>query len=194
MGGDYTTNYLNGKGVVKFNSGTPYISFAPTVIPTTGWSLSILINSKLLGNYSAGVIGTTGSYNMNNLTPGNNIFTIIDNSVFTTKTNREPTTNVFEVNKYYNIMITSNTGPSTAYDGNAWYVNGLMSGESKSSGDSKIGNLNRIVLNTYTTSSVGTSAYLGTYPEVAYWNRALTNSEVKSYYQANKTKWGALVA
>ena len=146
--------------------------------------LQHIILEKINGSYSG--------YQLEKFIPGSNFQSAIGSTL--QRINAEPTTQLFEEGKYYQLTIKSIPYLSS-FDGTAYYINGLLSAETNiSASQSRIANFTYFNLNAPWDGEVGTNAYLGSYPEVAYWNRPLSNLEIKAYYNSMKTKWGSLVA
>ena len=144
------------------------------------------------GAYAGRIIGSNSTYQLEKYIVGSNLHTTVQSTMI--RTNQEATSQVFEEGKYYQLTIKSIPYLSS-FDGTAYYINGLLSAETNTSASqSRIANFTYFNLNAPYDQEVTTNAYLGSYPEVAYWNRPLSNLEIKAYYNSMKTKWGSLVA
>jgi hypothetical protein len=187
VGGKWTSNFLNGKGVIDFTGQTGYIvsnSMATAMSSTSYWTISFLIQANSsVGSYTAAYTGTIGGSNrmVDNF---QTIQTFMNFWPFSLTGTADPlaTTTYNVVDGWYLLTIARN-GPSSD---TFYYVNNIFCGQG---GQGNAGDVRQFVLNTFMTSVSG-SPGCKRFAEVRVYNSYLGKSDVITLYQSVKSKWG----
>ena len=183
VGGKWTSNFLNGKGVIDFTGQTGIIvsnSLTSALGSSSIWSISFLIQANSsVGAYSASYIGNTAVRMADNF---QNPQSFTDAYPFSIGGGINSSTTFTVADNWYLFTISRNGSSSDTY----YYINNIFCG-SGSQGNS--GDLKQFYLNTFHTGVTGSPGQKR-FAEVRVYKSYFSSADVNTLYESVKSKWG----
>jgi hypothetical protein len=183
VGGKWTSNFLNGKGVIDFTGQTGIIvsnSLTSALGSSSIWSISFLIQANSsVGAYSASYIGNSAVRMADNF---QNPQSFTDAYPFSIGGGINSSTTFTVADNWYLFTISRNGSSSDTY----YYINNIFCG-SGSQGNS--GDLKQFCLNTFHTGVSGSPGQKR-FAEVRVYKSYFSSADVNTLYQSVKSKWG----